>query len=73
MWQPPYQPTRLTWLHFEPTGGGRVREVIEVVQDKTLDMSNWSGLFFIGKGDDLSLPAGKKGKRTSPRTQLQEK
>ena len=36
--------------------------MIEVVQDKPLDMSNWSGLFFIDKGDDLSLAAGKKDK-----------
>jgi hypothetical protein len=49
-------------LHLELTGGGSIRVVIEVVQDKTLDMSNWSGLFFIGKGDDLTLPAGKKDK-----------
>jgi hypothetical protein len=57
---PPYQPkmTYALW-HFEPTGGS-VRVVVEVVQDKTPDMNNWSGLFYIGKGDLSLLPSGKK-------------
>ena len=68
---PPYQPkmTYALW-HFEPTGGS-VRVVVEVVQDKTPDMNNWSGLFYIGKGDLSLLPSGKRTKKNS--SQPQEK